>query len=220
MVEFDDSLAQRAALVDAVDHLLNRGVALVGNTTISLAGVDLIYLELNLLLTSVETMRRQQGGASPPQLHGGTGPDQPPPPVTTLPTPAPAELAATASLHPPLTDLYSASQAGSAVAPSSDQAPTRYTLGGMPERISGDPDARPERGLARLVLTLIELIRQILERQALRRTEGAGLNEDEVERMGIALMELEGKMAELRDAFGLSEEDLSLDLGPLGRLLQ
>ena len=85
--------------------------------------------------------------------------------------------------------------------------------------MAGDPEERPERGLARLVLTLIELLRQILEHQALRRTEGEGLSEDEVERMGVALMELETKMAELRAAFGLSGEDLKLDLGPLGRLM-
>jgi hypothetical protein len=65
---------------------------------------------------------------------------------------------------------------------------------------------------------LVDLLRQVLERQALRRVEGSGLSEEQVDRMGVALMELEEKMAELRTAFGLSEEDLFLDLGPLGRL--
>jgi hypothetical protein len=77
------------------------------------------------------------------------------------------------------------------------------------------PEARPEQGLARLVLTLIELLRQVLERQALRRVEGNGLTDEQIERMGLALMELETKMVELRSVFGLSEEDLMLDLGPL-----
>ncbi|MGE0542455.1 MAG: gas vesicle protein K [Dehalococcoidia bacterium] len=80
------------------------------------------------------------------------------------------------------------------------------------------PEERPERGLARLVLTLIELLRQVLERQALRRVEGNGLTDEQIERMGLALMELEAKMVELRMAFGLTEEDLILDLGPLERL--
>ncbi len=75
------------------------------------------------------------------------------------------------------------------------------------------------RGLAQLVLTLIELLRQLMERQAIRRVEAGGLSEEQVERLGQALMALEEQMGELREEFGLSEEDLNLDLGPLGRLL-
>jgi hypothetical protein len=70
-----------------------------------------------------------------------------------------------------------------------------------------------------LVLTLVELLRQLLERQAVRRMEGGGLSAEEVERMGLALSELEARMAELRLVFGLEEGDLNLDLGPLGQLL-
>jgi hypothetical protein len=75
------------------------------------------------------------------------------------------------------------------------------------------------RGLAQLVLTLVELLRQLMERQAIRRVEGGGLSGDQIERLGQALMALEQRMAELREAFGLAEEDLNLDLGPLGKLL-
>jgi hypothetical protein len=75
------------------------------------------------------------------------------------------------------------------------------------------------RGLAQLVLTLIELVRQLMERQAIRRVEAGGLSDDQIERLGQALMALEGRMDELREEFGLAEEDLNLDLGPLGRLL-
>jgi len=78
---------------------------------------------------------------------------------------------------------------------------------------------RPEAGLARLVLTLVELLRELLERQAVRRMEGEGLSDDDVERMGRALIDLQQKMTELREVFGLSEADLRLDLGPLGPLL-
>jgi hypothetical protein len=76
-----------------------------------------------------------------------------------------------------------------------------------------------EKGLAQLVLTLIELLRQLMERQALRRIEGGSLSADEVERLGETFMLLEERMEELREAFGLEEEDLNLDLGPLGRLM-
>jgi hypothetical protein len=75
------------------------------------------------------------------------------------------------------------------------------------------------RGLAQLVLTLIELLRQLMERQAIRRVEAGGLTDDQIERLGQALMTLEQRMEELQEEFGLSQEDLNLDLGPLGKLL-
>ena len=76
-----------------------------------------------------------------------------------------------------------------------------------------------ERGLAQLVLTLIELLRQLMERQAIRRVEAGGLSEEQEERLGQALLMLEGRMEELKDDFGLTGEELNLELGPLGRLL-
>lgn len=76
-----------------------------------------------------------------------------------------------------------------------------------------------ERGLSQLVLTLIELLRQLVERQAIRRVEAGGLSDDQVERLGQALIALEERMEELKDVFGLDDEDLNIDLGPLGRLL-
>lgn len=82
----------------------------------------------------------------------------------------------------------------------------------LPERIDIDPD-EVERGLAGLVLGLVELLRQVLEKQAVRRMEGGTLTDDEIERVGLALMRLEGKVRELADHFGLSEEDLKLRLG-------
>lgn len=87
----------------------------------------------------------------------------------------------------------------------------------VPARISADPEA-VENGLARLVLSIIELIRRLLERQALRRMDRGTLSEEEIERIGLALMKLEDKMEELRTVFGLTEEDLNLSLGPI-RLL-
>ena len=85
-------------------------------------------------------------------------------------------------------------------------------------RIDADP-ATVERGLVQLVLTLVELLRQLMEKQAVRRVEAGGLTDEEVERLGTTLMLLEEKMDELRDHFGLTPEDLNIDLGPLGRLL-
>jgi hypothetical protein len=85
-------------------------------------------------------------------------------------------------------------------------------------RVEVDQD-KVERGLAQLVLTVVELLRQLMERQALRRVEAGNLGDDQVERLGTTLMLLERRMGELRELFGLEEEDLNLDLGPLGPLL-
>jgi CRISPR/Cas system-associated endonuclease Cas1 len=81
-----------------------------------------------------------------------------------------------------------------------------------------DPD-KAEHGLAQLVLTVVELLRQIVERHAMRRVEGGTLTDDQIEDLGEALMNLEEKMEELKDIFGLDADDLNLDLGPLGSLL-
>ena len=88
----------------------------------------------------------------------------------------------------------------------------------LSRRINADPES-VERGLAQLVLTIVELLRELMERQALRRIDAGGLSDEQVERLGSTFMELSRRMEELREEFGLDEEDLNLDLGPLGRLL-
>ncbi|MGH7482447.1 MAG: gas vesicle protein K [Longimicrobiales bacterium] len=88
----------------------------------------------------------------------------------------------------------------------------------LPTRLDASPDDI-HAGLAQLVLTIVELIRQVLEHQAVRRMEGGALSDDEIERLGLALMRLQERMTELRQVFGLEAKDLNVDLGPLGRLL-
>ena len=90
--------------------------------------------------------------------------------------------------------------------------------GALRRRVNADREGL-EKGLAQLVLTLIELLRQLMERQALRRIEGGSLTPDEVERLGETFMLLEERMTELKEAFEIEDEDLNLDLGPLGRLI-
>jgi hypothetical protein len=87
----------------------------------------------------------------------------------------------------------------------------------LPDRINADPE-HVENGLARLVLTVIELLREILEHQAIRRMDGGTLSDEQVERLGLALLKLSERMDELKTTFGLTDEDLNIDLGPLGRL--
>ena len=88
----------------------------------------------------------------------------------------------------------------------------------LPSRINIDSQS-VEQGLAKLVLTLIEFIRRLLEKQAVRRMEGGDLSPEQIEELGLALMKLEAKLLELKTQFGLTDEDLNLDLGPIGRLI-
>jgi hypothetical protein len=87
-----------------------------------------------------------------------------------------------------------------------------------PRRIDADAETVAQ-GLAQLVLTLVELLRQLMERQALRRIEGGTLSDDEIERLGLAFKALAARMEELKHEFGLEDDDLNLDLGPLGDLM-
>lgn len=86
-------------------------------------------------------------------------------------------------------------------------------------RLDDDDPRSAERGLATLVLTIVELLRQLMERQALRRVEDGTVTLEQAERIGYTLMRLADRMSELLDEFGLEPEDLNIDLGPLGTLL-
>ncbi|WP_370650289.1 gas vesicle protein K, partial [Oscillochloris sp. ZM17-4] len=85
----------------------------------------------------------------------------------------------------------------------------------LPQRINADPE-EVERGLAKLVLTLIELLRRLMERQAIHRIERGTVSDDEIERLGLTFMRLEQRILDLKVIFGLEGEDLNLNLGPLG----
>jgi hypothetical protein len=88
----------------------------------------------------------------------------------------------------------------------------------LPDRIDIDPEA-VSRDLGRLVLTVVELLRRVVEHQAVRRMEDPDLTDEQIERMGLALWRLEEKMGQMKEVFGLAGEELNIDLGPLGKLL-
>jgi hypothetical protein len=92
--------------------------------------------------------------------------------------------------------------------------PVRYRL----DADEDDPRSA-ERGLASLVLTIVELLRQLMERQAIRRVEDGTVTDEQAEQLGYNLMLLDERMTELTEKFGLTREDLNIDLGPLGPLL-
>lgn len=99
---------------------------------------------------------------------------------------------------------------------SDDHGPGRaYSL---PSRMESDADS-VERDLIKLVLTIVELVRQLMEKQALRRVDEGDLSDEQVEELGNALMRLDEAMTDLQERFDLTAEDLNLDLGPLGTIL-
>ena len=87
----------------------------------------------------------------------------------------------------------------------------------LPRHLNADPE-KIEQGLAKLVLAIVDLLRRLMEKQAIRRIEGGSLTDEEIERLGLAFMRMEEKLEEIKAAFGLENEDLNLNLGPLGDL--
>ena len=198
-------------LSDVLNTVLDRGAVVHGEVTIAVADVDLIRLNIGLLLQAIATAEARaprDGSGESRSLAAAMGalayPDEP---HTGAPVLANALLPA------------SGSPADATVRRPADSGLTSLNgvARGLPERINADA-AGPESGLARLVLTLIEVLRKVLEHQAVRRMEGGRLSGDEIERLGLALARLDDRMGELRNVFGISEEDLRIDLGPLGQI--
>jgi hypothetical protein len=115
--------------------------------------------------------------------------------------------------HDPVAKLLEADGDLRRIAGELDHLPEAF-----PRRVNADPE-QVEKGLAQLVLTLVELLRQLMERQALRRMDNGTLTEEQIERLGDTFLKLDRRMRELTEEFGLEEEDLNLNLGPLGNLL-
>jgi gas vesicle protein GvpK/gas vesicle protein GvpA/GvpJ/GvpM family len=213
----ETSLSRRdVTLLDLVDSILRRGVVLSGDLTLAVADVDLVQLNLRALLASVETVRRldaaapgrrapqraiQADGAAPSRRdEKATSPAGPVPVGPGGPTPTSAPRPARPARRRSAPVLHGRSS-------------RKRDL-----RIDTDPE-NVERGLAQLVLTVIELLRQLMERQALYRMESGSLTEDEVERLGQTFLKLEERMEQLKRDFGLEDEELNLHLGPLGDLM-
>ena len=216
-------------LGDALNAVLDKGAVIHGNVTIAVADIDLIRLSLGLLLHGVETADGRRGppsgggsapapgagpsGAPSGSLAGSLGSIMPAPahaPHRNIPGsgPGPAQLRPRPGASPDVAPAGEAGEPGTSL---------NSVAQGLPERINADVQG-VESGLARLVLTLIEVLRKVLEHQAVRRMEGGRLSAEEVERLGLALSRLHDRMGDLKRVFGLSDEDLQIDLGPLGRL--
>jgi len=199
-VSIDDLLGEpRVELSEVLSHILDKGVVLRGQVMLAVADIDLIRLDLGLLLTAVESALR----LPPPGGAGALGlPTGPRLPASTAPSGSTMESQVVESLAPP----------GDATV-----APLEAVAESLPQRLNTDPD-KVENGLAKLVLTLIEVLRKVLEHQAVRRMEGGHLSDAEIEMLGVALLRLNDRMQDMKGIFGLTDDDLQIDLGPLGRL--
>lgn len=201
-------------LADLLNTVLDKGAVVHGDVTIAVADVDLIRLNLGLLLSAVASTDRRRPATATASLAGSLGP-----PAFDGGAPPPPARHVNASLNRtgPTADTSNRAVGGDSATSATSATSLNSVAQGLPERINADADG-VESGLARLVLTLIEVLRKVLEHQAVRRMEGGRLTEEEVERLGLALSRLDSKMQDLKRVFGLSDEDLQIDLGPLGRL--
>jgi hypothetical protein len=189
---------EQVSICEALERLLNKGAVVVGEATIGLAEIDLIYLQLQLVLSSVETARGRGCDGSTiisPRRHGGHGEKH---------TEKDGEK-------------EPCSRALSPCAPPC----LRGEEASPPPHPPGEPDhsVRPHgKGLAQLILTLVKLLHELMQRQALRRMEAGSLSPEQIEQLGVALMKQFQEIERLRSEFGLEAEDLNLDLGPIGKL--
>ena len=199
---------EAATLVGLLDGLIDGGVHVAGDLVIGLADVELIRVALRLLVASEDTARRTGVRAQPdrrPETRTDRRSD--PPPTRTPGGHAPSAPLGTRTSSPP------------GRRPTSGDRARNLTVDG--ERRNSIEEADREqlvRGVSQLVLTVVEVIRDLLERQAIRRVEAGTLTADQTERLGLALAALEERMEDVKEAFGVTDDDLNLDLGPLGRL--
>jgi len=204
---------QPVSLCEALDRLLSTGVVALGELKISVADVDLIYVGLQLVVSSVESVRdhgsmngpmiaaspsldlgaRKRPSGRPLAETGGGVPVGRPPAVLFVPPAAPVgEPAGVVPIFEEPLESATARNAG--------QSPDK-------------------NGLGKLVLTLVKLLHQLLQLQALRRMEAGSLTDLEIEELGTTLMRQAQEIKRMAKEFGLQPEDLNLDLGPLGKLM-
>ncbi len=178
------------SLAEALDRMLERGVLAQGNLTIGLADVDLVFLDLRLLLGAVDTI----------------WPDGAPTQSMIEPHLPPGPAAPPCGLCEPL---------GQASAPPGDpiQLARDERLASHLGRETGGSGRSTADGLLRLVLTLVRLLHDVLERQAVRRMEGGRLTDAQIDRLGAALFAQAQEIARLQRQFGFSERELSLQFG-------
>lgn len=189
-----DPADEAPSLVGLLDGLVDQGLHVAGDLTIGLADVELIRVALRLLVASEDTAGRT-GVRTARSLHRDPDPAGPLPRSVPPRRPGPSDGATRPG--PVRRELHRPSGAGSLEQADRDQV---------------------ARGVSQLVLTVVALIHELIERQAIRRVDAGTLTDEQIERLGVALQALEDRMDEVKEIFGLTDDDLNLDLGPLGTL--
>lgn len=193
--------SQPVSLCETLDRLLSTGVVLLGGATISLAEIDLIYVGVQLVVTSVHTSR---GAAGEP--NNGRDSHNKVAARNYLENDYPSRSI----------DQYSSSGLTHPYAVTTNCVQAAKE---MPPRDEPPSKNKELQGLAKLVLTVMKLLHELLERQGIRRIEAGSLSLTEIERLGLTLMQQSEALERLRKEFGFQNQDLNLDLGPLGKLL-
>ena len=168
-------------LVDALDKVLEKGAVINGDIVIRVADVDLVYLGLRLILTSVSKAEEMSGRSF-------GDPDK--------------ELTSE--------DIEYIERL---------QREIKKTEENIPKIINANSPRETEKGLAKLILTLVELIRKLMEKEAFRRVKKGSLSSAEIQKLGLSLKAVKKKIEEIKAIFGIEDEELNLDLGPLGNLM-
>ncbi len=181
------------SLVDVLDRLLDTGAYVDGTVLLTLADVDLVRLDLRLLLASIETLRADPADQSPREDI-----DEPTPTASTE-LPRPAEPLASKAVRLPAARNHEYPSNGHR--PATQAAPAPALPVHTAAALSADEADMEDRhaGIAGLVVALVDIVRQLLERQAVRRMDAGALTDTQVERLGRALMALERQTAELGD---------------------
>lgn len=171
---------RKVSLVDVLDRVLDKGAVVDGELTIRIADIDLIFIGLRLLVTSVsraEKLRKSNG-------------------IQKMSKPTKEDLEYLQELE---REIQKAEI-------------------NIPKIIDAGNPKKAERGIAKLVLTLVEFIRKVLEKESMRRIDAGNLSDIEIQKLGLTLKALEKKIEELKAVFGIKEK-LNLELGPLGNLM-
>jgi len=176
-------LREPVTLAGALDRILDKGAVLDGELILRIADVDLVFIGLKAIVTSISRMEELRGGE---------------------------DFKKENTAQETKEDLKYIEEVQKEI----DKASRN-----LPKIIDASSPEKAERGLAKLVLTLVKLIKDLTEKESMRRIEQGNLTDLEVQKLGITFKALDKKMEELRAVFGLREKDLNLDLGPLGQLM-
>lgn len=218
MSNLSDQIAsnQRFSLLELLDRLLDKGVVVKGEVLLSVADINLVYLNLGLMLSSVKTVEQaaSRGGDKAALIAWQTTMQE-----ELLNEP---QLEIAGKGEAPLPFSRETRQSDSGREEVAARALPSVIDDGLDQLLKPKTNIDPEnveKGLAKLVLTLVDLIRKLMEKQAIRRIEAGQLPAREIERVGNTFYLLDERIEQLKTTFGLQDEDLNLDLGPLGELI-